>query len=579
MNMIPGGRSMIWLNYRRSANPSLAVPAPFDDNSSQFWWWDRIGMMAERLAGHGFTDALLPQPCMTQSGAYRTGDGYGLRNHYSLGDDLNGGPTRFGKDHQARRAVAILRANGIACHTDLVVHQMSGGVGGRYRYPSSTGKENGRFPKDRNFFRGDTASGWAPQDPVIAPADDFAFGDEFSPVSSEPSHVLWDQLLAWADWLLNTLGVQGARIDDTKGEALAFLRSLVVHGRMRDSFLFAEHATGSSDDLAWFLAQMPRSMSVIDFGAHYEMIMPLTKNGDRRDWQASWIIGKGFIARDPMHAIPFVESMDSDTNGFATVVNNKALGYALMLAGEGLPMTYIRDYLREPGCYGLDTTINNLNWCRQMLASGPTVWRYSDANVLAFERTGKPGMICTLNQDIFNPNWHTIHIQTAFGPNRRLHDYTGHDDTDRWTDWQGGVTLGVPPGADGHGYGMWSLAGLGGAMQPTGQTWCQQVFYGADDLVIPPASGGIKLVGVVWCEKDTPFTARLRIDTDDATLSLLPPVVGKARPLPYARGSEVEIDARGWHSVWIARPAGAPALPYECTIRYRATRSLNEGDL
>src|SRR5690242_17255834 len=109
--MISGARAMIWLNYRRG--PSLAVPAPFDDNSSPYWWYDRIGQMAHDLAARGFTDALFPNPVKGQSGAYRTGDGYNPFDDYDIGskNQLGRMPTRFGTAEQLRRAIAI-------CHAD-----------------------------------------------------------------------------------------------------------------------------------------------------------------------------------------------------------------------------------------------------------------------------------------------------------------------------------------------------------------------------------------------------------------------------------------------------------------------------
>lgn len=569
-------RNMMWANYRRGNG--LAVPAPFDDMSANYWWYDRIGMLAQGLANHGFTDLLFPSMVKTQSGPYKTGDGYGVFDHYDLGDknQCGGIPTRFGYVEQARRAIAIARANGIDVMADIIMHQCIGGRNGEYVYKSSTGNTNGRFPKYKSYFRGDTSKGYAPQDPVVSPADDFSFGDELSPVMSQPKGELITQLLLWGDWFFRTTGMQGARIDDTKGTALAFLNPWVSYGIMNKLRFFAEHATGNNNDLAWFLSQVHRDMSVIDFGFHYEMAMPMTLNGDRANWQASWVIGKGFVAHNPMHAIPFVESMDSDTNGFATIVFNKILAYAFMFGVEGCPMSYIRDYLREQDCYGLEPAINNLAWCHQMLANGPTSWRFSDANVLAFERTGAPGLLVTLNKDVFNPNWHTINVQTNFGANVRLHDFTGHDGTDRWTDWQGRVTLGVPPGADGKGYGMWSRSTMAGEPYiPTQQTWCEQTFYGAHDLAIAPAGWQHKTqqVAAVWCDRDTPFTARLHVPNDSAKLTIIDPD-GVARDLPYANGSEIGIDKIGWHTVNIDLPSEDDAQDYFCNIRYRATQTL-----
>jgi alpha-amylase len=89
-------RIMLWANYRRG--PSLAVPAPFDDNSSPYWWYDRISNWSHTWASHGITDVLFPNPLKGQSGAYRTGDGYNPYDDFDIGtkNQMGGKPTRFG---------------------------------------------------------------------------------------------------------------------------------------------------------------------------------------------------------------------------------------------------------------------------------------------------------------------------------------------------------------------------------------------------------------------------------------------------------------------------------------------------
>jgi alpha-amylase len=569
-------RAMMWMNYRRGNG--LAVPAPFDDMSSDTWWYDRIGQLAQDLSERSITDVLFPSPCKTQSGAYRTGEGYGLFDHYDLGDKDQRGSvaTRFGTADQLRRAIAICRANAINVHLDIVMHQCAGGRGGVYRYKSATGATDGLFPKDPGFFRGDPAKGFVPEDPVVSPPDDFSFGDELSPVDAQPPHQLWTELLHWGDWLFRTTGAQGGRIDDTKGEALSFMNSWLSYGAMASKFFFCEHASGNSNDLAWYRSQIQRAVSMIDFDFHYNMAMPLTRNGDRVSEPADWLAGRGFIGRDPMHAVPFVESMDSDTNGFATIVWNKLLAYALMLAGEGLPLIYVRDYLRQPDCYGLQPRIDNLLWCHARLANGPTVKRYGDQHVLVLERTGSPGMIATLNNDTFDPDWKTVNVQSAFGAGQLLHDYSGGDETNRWTDGQGRVTLGIPPGADGRGYGMWAPAGHGGALAPRPGWWCEQVFYGGQGRAIAPASAVEKRVCRVWCAPDTDLTARLDIDTP-AALSITSPS-GVKRDLPFDRDSIIAIDERGWHEIAIQTRPGAPPTDFRMPVRYRATQDLRPGE-
>lgn len=563
--MIDGARVMMWLNYRRG--PSLAVPAPFDDESSPVWWYDRIAEMAHSLAGNGVKDVLFPNPIKGESGAYRTGDGYNPVDDYDAGGKNQQGrrPTRFGDIDQLRRAIAICRANGISVHIDHVMHQRMGRANGVYRYVGADGKTlNGRFPKDPGCFRG--APPRVPQDPVPSPKDDFSFGDELCPVNSIPKGYVWNELIKAGDWLFRTLGVQGARLDDTKGMNIGFIKAFMTSGAMKDKFFFGEYASGNRNDTNWWVDQVNGRASSIDFDWHYNMAQPMCNNAGDGTFYMGSMANRGMIGNNPMKAIPFVESMDSDTNGFAGIVHNKALAYALMLGGEGLPMVYIRDYLREPDCYGLKGPIDNLMWCHQNLASGPTVPRHGDAKVYVFERTGQPGLLVTLNNDVWDPAWKTVTVQTNFGSNVQIHDYTGHNGTDYWTDNNGRVTIGIPPGADGMGYGMWSRTRLGRPI-PIKRYTCTQTFFCADDLDIPKISPGANKIGRVWAEKGSLmfvyWSPRL-----DVGISVLGP---DGTQLP----SISSLPATGWYTLVVnAAPTVSTPETFALTVEYQAPQTI-----
>src|SRR6185437_9200906 len=438
------GRVMLWANFRRG--PSLAVPAPYDDNSSPYWWLDRIGSWARGWSRTGITDVLFPNPLKCQGGAGKGDDGYGVFSDYDIGTLNQQGtkPTRFGTGDLLRRAIAICKANGLNVLLDYVPHQRMGGKNGVYRYVSAMGKTNGRFPKDPGCFSpsapGDTIPPYVHVDPVPDPANNFAFGNPLAPVNSVPKGYVWNGLLEAGDWLFRTTGANGARIDDTKGLAIQFAKAWMTYGAMRGKFFFGEYASGNPNDTNWWVSQVDGLASSFDFGFHYNqaMIMCNDSSFDMSRLKNNW---EAMYQTNPMKAVTFVESMDSDTNGFATIVFNKLLGYALMLMSEGLPCVYIRDYLKEPDCYGLEDGINNLIWCAQMLAGGSTVPRLTNnARVYVFERMGwgaAPGCVVALSNDYFYPGWHTVNVQTHFGPGVLLHDFTGHNAQDCWTDSNG----------------------------------------------------------------------------------------------------------------------------------------------
>jgi alpha-amylase len=578
-------RILFWLNYRRNhvGQGTIAVPSPFDGDATVPYWYDKIAAMAAHLAALGCTDVLFPNPVMNVGGQYPNQDGYGPYDDYDLGS--KGHPTRFGTVDQLRRAIAVFHANGIQVHLDIVNHQRAGGSAGFYRYGSSSGRGLGRFPKEPSYFRG--APPRVPQDPVPDPPDDFAFGDEFCPVNALPKaadgkSVLWHELHHAGDWEFRTTGADGCRLDDMKGTNLGFVNSWMNSAAMAGKFMFAEYASGNSNDLNWWCGQVNERASTIDFDFHYNMAQEACMNPS---FYMGSLAGRGQLSSNPMKAMPFVESMDSDTNGFATIVNNKLLGYAMLLTMEGFPMVYIRDFLSEPDCYGLHVSISNLCWIHQVLANGPTVTRFQSNHIYAYERTGKPGLLVALNNDFFNPGWHTITVPTSFGSNVQLHDFTGRNGEDCWTDGFGRATFGVPPAANGHGYGCWAPAEYQGwqVEKPHARMTVQE-FEGAADLDIAPLSTSPLKVGRVWCDKGTPLTVQwlshnggaadynVMTDIMDPALKL----AGTTRDLHFTFNTQ----ERGWHHI-VGSLTGATATmrtPFRCRVTYMAPRVLAPSD-
>jgi hypothetical protein len=581
---------MMWANYRQA--PNVSVPSPFDGDKSIPWFYDQIAALAQHWAAWGITDVLFPPSLKTNAGPYPGADGYGVFDDYDIGSkdtaQFGGIPTRFGYADQLRRAAAIVHANGMNVLADHVMHQRMGGHNGVYRYSASGGPTAGRFPKDPPCFRG--APPRVPEDPVPAPQDDFSFGDELCPINAQPPDYVATGLIEAADWLFRTVHFDGARIDDTKGLAVDFVKRFVRSPGMAGKWFFGEFASGGT--WSWFggeglenwLQSIDRLMSAADFDFHYNMVMPMCNNGGA--FFMGNLAGRGLIAVDPMHAVPFVESLDSDTNGFATVVFNKIQGYALLLSGEGLPQIYYRDWSSQPNCYGLHERINNLCWIAHHFSGGGTIPRLrSDPHVYVFERTGHPGLLVTLNNDVFNPGWKTATVQTAFGPNLRLHDYTGNNEQDCWTNAWGQVTTGVPPAANGLGYGCWAPAGYQGSPVIKAQArYTTQAFFGADDLDIAPLTAQPMRVGRVWCEAHTPISVRM-LDAagEPATFGVQMQILGPdASQLLHGHANRVYGDtvARGWHII-IAAGTGFGAgqrTPFICSVTYMAPVELHPSE-
>jgi alpha-amylase len=539
------------------------VPSPFDGNRRVPWWWDHLAAQANSFRQAGFTALLLPPAMKTNAGAFPVADGYGTFDDYDLGNKSQffSTATRFGTREQLQRCTAIMRANGIDVYLDMVQHQRNGGNSYSYRYLGANGTPGtGRFPKDKKCFFPNV-----PRDPIAGPAsDDFSFGDELAPVNAQPKGYVMDGLAEAGDWQTRALDAQGYRIDDTKGLAVEFVKHFLTSKAMQGKFAVGEYFDGNPDTLNWWVwdSGMNGRASTFDFGVRFALAS-MCNNASR--WDMSRLDHLGYTGRDPAHAVSFVENHDTDLNYPA--IWNKLLGYAYILTAEGYPCVYYKDYSADNGCYGLKPQIDNLIWIHEHLANGPTVFRWKDFQFVVYERTGLPNLLVGLNNDMFN-GWKTVTVQTAFGANVHLHDYSGHSG-DVWTDSQGKVTIGIPQNNSGLGYVCYSRAGLDRPNEvPRYAT--TQVFEGAEDLDIGPAAGGHTVrIGRIWCDAGFPLQLRPEGHTPELAFHVHDPA-GNAVPLEAGNG---RTHNRGWHTLHVISE-GTGTRPFKLAVTYTSTQLL-----
>jgi alpha-amylase len=561
--------------------PSGGVPSPADGDKSVPWWWDHLAAQARQLRLSGFSAVLLPPVLKTQSGAFPTADGYGVFDDYDIGnkDQMGIVPTRFGRREQLQRCVAIFRANGLDVYVDTVPHQRSGGNNFVYRYRGADGMPNvGRFPKHAECFVPNV-----PRDPIAGPvSDDFAFGDELCPVNARPPGYVMDGLTDAGDWLTRALGVQGYRIDDVKGLAVQFVRHWLTSKAMSGQFAVGEYFDGNPQTLNWWLwmSGMAGRCNLFDFSLRFALAAMCNNPSG---WDMRQLDHAGLTGISPGQAVTFVENLDTDRS--EPVIRNKLLAYAYLLTAEGYPCVFYRDYSTDAECYGMRRAIDNLVWIHENLAFGVTTTRFADFQTIVYERQGYPNLLVGLNNDSHG-GWRTVRVQTGFGQNVQLHDYTGKAG-DVWTDGDGAVTIGVPPNSDGTGYVAYSRIGYGAPFTAQSRRVTQS-FDAAADLDIPPMGEGRRVrVGRVWCRRDSPITVHylphvtdplatgtVQVEVVDAAKTTLGVHRGEAR---QSATLPVRTKIGGWQSLVVTGTGLVPATwPFRLDVSYSAPTGLGE---
>jgi alpha-amylase len=362
---------------------------------------------------------------MSQSGATFNADGYGKQYDLNVGQWPNR-PIRCGTAQDIQHANTVLHEQGMMVLEDAVIHQYDGG------YPSQTYTEIGQNGKpDPALFQKNPGC-FVPKasaDPVFDPQGNYSFGDLVSYLNSKPKEYMLDGVIRAIKWRWKRFGLDGMRLDDTKGENISVARNIE---NALGGWNFGECFSGDPNELESWVNQSGGKRT-LDFTLHWALQAVCNGGADLRTLE-----GAGLCGRDPEHAVLFVDTADTDLNNGENIKFNKLWAYLYILTVPAAgALIYAGDYER----YGLAPDINNLMWISATFAIGKITWEYADGTLLAWSRDGdggqygwSGGLLCGFSTDPINSRseW----MNTPFGPNRHLHDYTGHG-SDIWTNADG----------------------------------------------------------------------------------------------------------------------------------------------
>ncbi len=596
--------------YKRGKYVAVPSPADPNDGAGTDWWWDHLAKQADVLAGHGFTSLWLPPATKAEQGHSEAALGYSVFDDYDLGWKNQKGTlhTRYGNREQLTRCAAILRANSLDIYIDLQLNHRKGGSGAdemSFEYLDAFGNAaGGRFPKNAQCFHSRYPAGAdprnfhpeIPQDPSVPDGigelqigSKVYFGPDLAHINAKPSGYVMRNLNAAVQWQSRALDVQGCRLDHVQGISTDYLKQMLEIDPLQGKFAVGEFWDGVVPHVQDWIQQpewMNNRCSAFDFPLYFTL---LAMSNDP-DFEMANLDHAGLAGVDPFHAVTFVENHDTESRRDLVPKNiqpsDKPLAYAYILTSEGLPCVFYKDYSKDNGCLGntLQGAIINLMWIHQNIAQGPTIQRWKDAGVFAFERLGGPHLLVGLNKD--KQGSRTIHVDTNFPPNSILHDYTGHA-TDVRTDANASVTLNLPRNLDGLGYVCYSIAGIPGAGAVVPSTTVQ-VFEGAEDLDIKPAESGVSVqVFRIWAESGKQVSAVLTFDATgwEPATTLILSAVGPAGEVLASKtfladrsGDKLSFipGAQGWYVFELLLKGAAPGFrnSYQLRASYQAPPKL-----
>lgn len=370
-----------------------------------------------------------------------------------------------------------------------------------------------------------------------------------------------DGVRAWSIWLKKQTGVDGFRLDAVKHfpqwATKDFLWNLAYNAGWASGgsqmFVVGEYV-GSKTELDGWVDAVNNSdgfsdvVGTFDFSLRQAIKDMVSGNGG---YDLGSIPGAQQNRRN--RTVPFVNNHDTfrpqlDSLGRYIGWNSgNELGgghidpydgriqaaYAIAMAVDGSPQIFFEDLFdvsngKRWSHMPTNTAdlpardwLVNLIWCHQKLnfKDGAYNVRWQAQDLLIIERSAKA--IIGVNDSW--TNWQSATVQTNFGPNVQLKDYSGANANNIWTDGSGRATIWVPPCNGSNvrrGYCVWGPVGIGGGFSPAIRTTTQE-WEMADDLgdshasslkqggAMPASSTATRTAGRIYSDANKAITVNL----------------------------------------------------------------------
>jgi alpha-amylase len=401
--------------------------------------WQDVAAKAKDLAAAGITALWLPPAYKGSGGGFDVG--YSVYDLFDLGEFNQKGSvrTKYGTRAEYLAAIQALHAVGIQVYADCVFNHKNGGdvteevdgvpvasdnrnwaIGGVERIKVWTaftfpgrGEQYSSLKWHWWHFDSVNHNAFKPGDSTIYRFKDKHFETEVDyrlgnydflmacdlDTSVEP---VCDELKYWGEWILQTTGVDGFRLDAVKHIRASFFKEWLDHVRRyakKELFSVGEYWSSNVADLHWYIDQTQGCMSLFDAPLHYNF-SAASKAGGHYDMRK--ILAGSLVQKFPALAVTIVENHDTQPlQALESVVESwfKPLAYALiLLRRDGYPCIFHADYY---GAHytdrGYEIWLDKHQWildkflyARKHYAYGPQYDYFNHPDVIGWTRLGSP---------------------------------------------------------------------------------------------------------------------------------------------------------------------------------------------
>ncbi len=368
--MLDNGLMMQYFEwYMKSGEPSL---------------WSSLKKDAEKLSKTGVTSLWLPPAYKGANG--KDDVGYGVYDLYDLGEFNQKGSirTKYGTKKEYLEAIKALQAAGINVYADVVLnhkigadeveevsaqefndnnrYQMIGegktiGAWTKFTFPGRKNKYSS-FKWNWTHFDGIdwdqnslekaifkfTGKEWKADVDKEHGNYDYLMGADIDFDNRE----VFEELVNWAVWYVDTTGVDGFRLDAVKHIPASFYRDFLYKVReqtQKELFTVGEYWSGDVNILNEYIDAIKSEASLFDVPLHYNLYH-CSKAGGAYDLRT--IFDGTLVKEKPVKAVTFVDNHDTQPGQMLdSFVEDwfKPMAYALiLLRRDGYPCVFYGDY-------------------------------------------------------------------------------------------------------------------------------------------------------------------------------------------------------------------------------------------
>lgn len=392
-------------------------------------FWERCRAQASRLKEDGITMLWLPPAYKGASGAESVG--YDVYDTYDLGefDQKQTVATKYGTKSEYLSAVKELQEQGIEVLADVVLNHMMGaddletvkaeetsaenreqeisdlqeiGAWTKFNFPGRAGKYSD-FCWDASNFSGidwdenGSQSGifrfegkqWNCETDDENVNFDYLMGADID--TDNPDTV--DALHRWGKWYLDTVHMDGFRLDAVKHISFEFYRDWLKDMREysgKEMFTVGEYWSSETDKLLNYLDVTENSLSLFDVPLHFAFLDAANSNGT---YDMRMLFARTLTNERPDNSVTFVDNHDTQPGqSLESFIPSwfKPIAYAMiLLRKEGVPCVFYGDYYGMPQDGILPVAgIRKMVKIRKDYAYGAQINYFNRPNLVGFTRTG-----------------------------------------------------------------------------------------------------------------------------------------------------------------------------------------------